>query len=525
MKAVTGETMRLLDRRAIEELGISGLTLMENAGKRCAEAIIEKFGRDDEQRAVIVAGKGNNGGDGYVIARHLKKKGWHVVVFVLVSQDEIRGDARTNLDLLTDMPVLFCPDQGGLDRYATTLNEATVIVDAMLGTGLNNAVEGIFAEAIGIINNSARPVVAVDIPSGIDSATGQVLGCAIKADLTVTFATAKCGHVLFPGAEHTGRLKIADIGIPAELTAAAEGYEFLDAATVRPLVKRRGRSAHKGDAGHCLIVAGSTGKSGAAAMAANSAVRGGAGLVTLAAPASLNGVLEVKTTEAMTLPLPDEGCGYLADGAAAAVAEAVTGKDAVALGPGVGRHPETARLVRKLAAETPLPLVIDADGLNALAEEPGVLLGKKSAIVILTPHPGEMARLAGISTAEVESDRIGTARAFAVKYGLFMVLKGAGTIIAAPDGAVVINGSGNPGMASGGMGDVLTGLLTALVAQGYEPFAACRLGVFIHGRAADLVAADKGEIGISAVDVQERIPYAIKELTDPVRPVGHVGPV
>ncbi len=513
MKVVTGETMRIIDRRAIEEFGVSGLTLMENAGRGCAEAIHEAFGDDAERRAVIVAGKGNNGGDGYVIARLLKERNWHVVTFVMAPREEIKGDARVNLELLTEMSVLFFPEQGGLDRYAATLREATVIVDALLGTGLKSDVTGLYADAIEIINGAGKPVIAVDIPSGIDAATGQVRGCAVRAALTVTFALAKCGHVLHPGAEHTGLLKIAEIGIPPEIIASAEGYEFIDRAAVRPLLKRRSRNAHKGDAGHCLIVAASPGKTGAAAMAANSAVRSGAGLVTLAVPATLNAILEVKTTEAMTIPLSDGGSGILGDAAGPEIEAALPGKDVVAIGPGIARHNETGQLVRHLVTSIGLPLVIDADGLNAVAEHPEVLLHRKSAIVILTPHPGEMGRLAGISATAVESDRIGIARTFAVKYKVYLVLKGARTVVASPDGAVAINGSGNPGMASGGMGDVLTGVVAALIAQGYEPFAACRAGVFIHGHAADMVAADKGEIGISAVDVQERLPYALKEVT------------
>ena len=247
-------------------------------------------------------------------------------------------------------------------------------------------------------------------------------------------------------------------------------------------------------------------------MAANSAVRAGAGLVSLAVPASLNAILEVKTTEAMTVPIPDKDCGLFGGEAFNSILLAAMGKDAVALGPGISLNPEIAMLVRDLLANISQPLVVDADGLNAIAEEPDVLLGKKSAKVVLTPHPGEMGRLAALSVADVENDRIGVARAFAVKYQVYLILKGARTVIAAPDGAVAINGSGNPGMASGGMGDVLTGVLTALLAQGYEPMTACMLGVFIHGYAADLVAADKGEIGISAVDVQEKLPYAIKDI-------------
>jgi NAD(P)H-hydrate epimerase len=411
------------------------------------------------------------------------------------------------------MPVLYCPEHGSLDRYASTLKEATVIVDALLGTGLKSEVTGLYAEVIGIINNSGKPVVAVDIPSGIDAATGRVLGCAVRAKSTVTFALAKCGHVLYPGADHTGKLQIVDIGIPPEIIASAEGHEFLDMPTVRPLCKERSRNAHKGDAGHCLIIAGSPGKTGAAAMAANSAVRAGAGLVTLAVPAILNSILEVKTTEAMTIPIPDNDCGLFGDEAFTAILLATMGKNAVALGPGISQNPEIALLVRDLVENISQPLVIDADGLNAISEDPNILAKKKSAIVILTPHPGEMGRLAALSTGEVEHNRIGVAQAYAVKYQVYLILKGARTIIAAPDGAIAINGSGNPGMASGGMGDVLTGVLAALLAQGYEPFSACKLGVFIHGYAADLVAAEKGEIGISAVDIQERLPFAIKEIS------------
>jgi ADP-dependent NAD(P)H-hydrate dehydratase / NAD(P)H-hydrate epimerase len=512
MKIISAETMRQMEARAMEEFGVPGLTLMENAGKGCAEAIIARYGACPEPRAVIFAGKGNNGGDGYVIARLLKDHGWHVALFVLAHRDEIRGDARANLERLTGMPLIFYPEQGWAECCGTALRGATVIVDALLGTGLKSEVAGLYAEMIGMVNDSGKPVVAVDIPSGIDASSGRVLGCAVKADLTVTFAVAKYGHILYPGAEYCGRLRIVDIGIPSEITASAEGYEFIDKDAVRPLIRRRSRSAHKGDSGHCLIIAGSTGMSGAAAMAANSAVRSGAGLVTLAAPAGINQILEMKTTEVMTLPLADGGSGHLCSGAKGSIEEALAGKKVVAMGPGIARHPETVHLVRELSAALTLPLIIDADGLNAVSEDTDLLLCRKSDIVIMTPHPGEMGRLAGLSIYQVEEERIGVARAFAVKYGVYLILKGARSVIAAPGGAVAINASGNPGMASGGMGDVLTGVLAAFIAQGYDPFTACKLGVFIHGHAADLVAAEKGEIGISAVDVQERLPYAIKEL-------------
>lgn len=514
MKVVTAEIMRLLELRTMDQFGVTGLSLMEKAGRGCAEAIIERFGQLPNHRAVILAGKGNNGGDGFVIARLLGEQGWRVTALVLARPDEIRGDARSNLDLLRDIPVIFINAEEQLASHEGEVNGATVIIDALFGTGLRSPVGGVFAEAVRMVNSTGRPVVSVDIPSGIDSSTGKVLGCAVQAEMTVTFALAKLGHILYPGAEYTGELKVVDIGIPREITDEAEGYEFVDAPAAGSLLKRRRRSAHKGDGGHCLIVAGSTGKTGAAAMAANGAVRSGAGLVTMAVPSSLNAILAAKTTEVMTIPLPDEGNGFLSGDAGKAIEEALTGKAVVAIGPGISWRPDTARLIRELSVSITLPMVIDADGLNAVSEEPDLLLKKKSAVMILTPHPGEMSRLTGLSVPQVEADRIGTARGFAVKYGVWLILKGARTVIAAPDGSVAINGSGNPGMASGGMGDVLTGVLAALIAQRYDPFAACRLGVFIHGLAADLVAAEKGEIGISAVDVQERLPYAIKKLMD-----------
>jgi NAD(P)H-hydrate epimerase len=511
MKVFTGETMQQMDRRTIDEFGIPGLTLMENAGRRCVEAITSAYGAAGK-KAVIVAGKGNNGGDGFVIARLLKEQGWQVRVFLLCAAEEVGGDALVNLQRLESSLITVCNQSGDLARHASALAEAGVIVDAILGTGLKSKVRGVYGEAIELVNACPAPVLAVDIPSGVDGATGKILGMAVRAEMTVTFAAAKLGMILYPGAEACGTLKVVDIGIPAQVLADAPGYIFMDREAARKLVRRRQQLTHKGQCGHCLIVAGSTGKTGAAAMAANSAVRGGAGLVTVAVPASLNPVMEVKTTEAMSLPLPEDASGTLGGGSFSAIMAAAQGKSVLAVGPGLSFEAATGELVRRLATEAPLPLVIDADGLNALAAQPGVFSARKSPVVILTPHPGEMARLAGMSVGQVESDRIGVARDYSARHNVFLILKGARTVIASPNGEIAINGSGNPGMASGGMGDVLTGVVTALVAQGYEPFTACCLGAFIHGLSGDLVAAMKGEIGISAVDVQESLPYAFKEL-------------
>jgi len=511
MKVVTAHTMQEIDKCAIDELGISGLSLMENAGVGCVDEITSYFGA--QGRAVIVAGKGNNGGDGYVIARLLSQRGWDIKVYVMAERERISGDAAINLERLPRDMVRYCPQAGLLaDLHRVEILKADVIVDALLGTGLRSDIEGVYQEAIELINTSGRPVIAVDIASGIHGTTGRVLGTAVRASTTVTFGCAKLGHVLYPGAEYTGKLVVADIGIPSQLTENAAGYDFLNSEMIRPMLHRRDREAHKGQFGHCLIIAGSTGKTGAAALSANSAMRAGSGLVTLAVAESLHQVLEIKTTEVMTVALPDSQSGYLTSNAFQAIEKLLTDKDAVAIGPGLGRRPGTTSLVQNIVESVSLPLVIDADGLNALAEDISVLRRKKSATVILTPHPGEMARLLGTSIPDVEAIRISVAQEFARNFGIYLVLKGARTIIASPTGTAAINGSGNPGMATGGMGDVLTGIITSLLGQGYCGWDACRLGVFIHGYAADLVADAKGEIGLCAGDVQEMMPYAYNNL-------------
>jgi NAD(P)H-hydrate epimerase len=503
--------MQEIDKRAMEEFGIPGLELMETAGRSCTDAIIEAFGTCGF--AVVIAGKGNNGGDGYVIARLLHQAGWKIRVFILSVSGQIDGDAAANLAKLPNEYVSYCPDTGQLATlHRDEIARADVIVDAMFGTGLHGDVTGLYREAIEAINVSGRPVLAVDIPSGIHGTTGRVLGDAVRASITVTFAFAKLGHVLYPGAQHTGRLIVADIGIPRNLMETAPGYDLLNDNFIRPMLRRRERQAHKGHFGHCLVIAGSTGKTGAAALSANSAMRAGSGLVTLAVPESLHVILEIKTTEVMSVPLPDSNNGYVTGSAFPAIERLLEGKDALAVGPGLGRGPGTSGLVQTIVEHVSLPMVIDADGLNALAEDITILRRKKSAGIILTPHPGEMARLLGTSIPDIEADRISVAQEFARNFGVYLILKGARTIIASPAGAAAINGSGNPGMATGGMGDVLTGIIVSLLGQQYSAWDACRIGVYIHGYAADLVADEKGETGISASDVKEMLPYACKRL-------------
>ena len=513
MKVVTGEVMQQIDRRAIKEFGVPGLDLMERAGANCAELVDSRYGMALLLRAVVVAGKGNNGGDGFVIARLLQQKGWEVEVHLLARRDEISGDARANLERLPQTMLHECLTTADLADLVDAFRQTVVVIDAVFGTGLKSTVTGHYAQVIELINNSGIPVVAVDIPSGIDAATGRVLGTAVRARQTVTFALPKLGHVLADGPDYTGELRVTDIGIPADVITAAPGALFLEEDDICRLLRPRSRNDHKGSYGHCLIIAGSSGKTGAAAMAANSAVRGGAGLVSLACPASLHAILEIKTTEAMTLSIADGSTGCFCLESLTDLKAALDGRTAIALGPGIGWGRGTVPVVHELLEAVTVPLVVDADGLNAVSEQPGVLLSASAPALVLTPHPGEMARLLGATTAEVVADRAGVAARFARDFGVYLILKGAGSIVAAPDGRLAINSTGNPGMATGGTGDVLAGLLTALLAQGYEPFDACCIAVFVHGLAGDMVARDKGATGMSAVDVQEMLPYAFHRLS------------
>lgn len=513
MKIVTAHTMQELDRKAIEEYGIPGRDLMEQAGRGCADHIMAAYSTRQNKKTTILCGKGNNGGDGYVIARHLLQKGWDVKVVVLAEYDDIKGDALTNLVLLPDEILSFCTGEGELtEKHTVDILSADVIVDALLGTGLRNDLTGLYLEAVELINSASGKVVAADIPTGIHGTTGRILGKAVRANMTVTFGLAKLGHVLYPAADYVGRLIIVDIGIPLQLMEDAAGYDFLNEKLMAPFLKRRDRQAHKGNFGHAFIIAGSTGKTGAAALAANSAVRTGSGLVTLAVPESINHILEVKTTEAMTLPVPDAGTGHLTTHAIATLEKHLPGKSAIAVGPGIDRRPATVTLVQTLVENVSLPMVIDADGLNALAEDTRILHRRSSQNIVLTPHPGEMERLLGSSIPDVAAIRISVAQEFARTFGVYVILKGARTIIAAPNGMAAINGSGNPGMASGGMGDVLTGIIVSLLGQGYSTWNACRLGVYLHGLAGDLVAMEQGEAGMTATDLTDRIPLAINRL-------------
>jgi len=514
MYLVTADEMREMDRRTIEEFALPGRVLMENAGRGAVRFFLEFFGDERKKSVAVIAGSGNNGGDGFVMARYLHQQGVSVTVYLLAEKNRVKGDARVNLDLLDALtvPVVEITDVNALQAADAAIRHHHIWIDALLGTGLNSDVRGLFQHAIDRINELNRPVFSVDIPSGINSDTGQICGTCIHASATATFAFAKSGHLLHPGTEHTGRLRIVDIGVPPKIVEAVGAHcRLLTPTDIAGRLPRRQRAAHKGTTGHLMVVAGSFGKTGAAAMTALSAMRAGAGLVTLAVAKSLNPVLEPQVTEVMTSLLPETVDGTLDESALDRILSLAADKKCIALGPGLGTAEETSNLVRRLVAESPVPLIIDADGLNCLAGRLDAVANARVPVV-LTPHPGEMSRLSGVSSAEVQADRVGSARSFARKHGVFLVLKGAATVVADPDGTCFINPTGNSGMASGGMGDVLTGLIAGLLVQGATPIDAACTGVFLHGRSADVLAGDIGPFGYLATDVMDEIPARLGEL-------------
>ncbi|OLB64044.1 MAG: bifunctional ADP-dependent (S)-NAD(P)H-hydrate dehydratase/NAD(P)H-hydrate epimerase, partial [Nitrospirae bacterium 13_2_20CM_2_61_4] len=428
-----------------------------------------QFGPLRGKTVTVVSGKGQNGGDGFVIARMLRERGSRARVLLLTSPSALVGDAAITLRKYKrrggrTYHVLDDPSASGV--FEPLLRESDFLVDAIFGTGLNAPVQGPAAGVISLMNQSGLPIVAVDLPSGLDADSGQILGIAIQASLTVTLARPKRGLYIGDGPNIAGTIRVGDIGIPPELVATAKiPLKLLDPASLRIFLPKRKRAAHKGTFGHAGIIAGSSGKTGAAAMAALGALRAGAGLVTVAIPEGLNTVLEAKLLEAMTFPVAETPSHGLAKDSKESLLEFAASKTAVAIGPGIGREPETVGLVLELLTEIKHPLVLDADGINALAGHAHILR-RAQAPVILTPHPGEMARLLGASVADVQQDRLGVAGRFAREFNAHVVLKGAGTVLAGPDGSLAVNPTGNPGMATGGTGDVLTGMIVGLLAQG-----------------------------------------------------------
>ncbi len=514
MKIVTGTQMQLLDRRTITESHVPGRVLMERAGQGVVKYLEQRFGPLRGKTVTILCGKGNNGGDGLVAARLLYRQRARIHVVLLAPASNLSRDAATMyrrfLAVAGRSSVRpFRPS----DETHALLDSSDLVIDALLGTGLSAEVTGSYLAAIELINNSGKPVIAVDVPSGLHADNGLILGRAVRATMTVTFGLPKQGLYVGPGIDHAGIVRVADIGIPPAYVDHIDSRLLLitQEAACRALPDRLA-SAHKGTFGHAGIIAGSVGKTGAAALAAHAALRVGAGLVTVATPSSVNDVLEGKLLEAMTVPLPETKARTLARSGLDRLIAFIQARTAVAIGPGLSTHPETVELVQSLMKQLDRPAVLDADALNALTERASLLTECKIPPV-LTPHPGEMARLEIGATAQtVNADRIGTARRFARERGVFVVLKGARTVVARPDGLVAICPTGNPGMATAGTGDVLTGMVVGLLAQGVPTWEAACAATYFHGAAGDLAAQHLGQAGMVAGDVIAQIPYALQQI-------------
>ncbi|MBA3070584.1 MAG: NAD(P)H-hydrate dehydratase [Nitrospirae bacterium] len=535
MKVVTAEEMREIDRITIKNYGISGTVLMERAGLAVAEKIKELFSvqrsgfskklrtpnsEPVKLKVIVLAGGGNNGGDGIVVARNLHEWGWNVKITLLLRENKLNPDCLKQYKIAkkSGVPIEF-------RDYITEKDlHSALVVDAIFGTGLSKNITGKTAEVILFINASDAPVISVDIPSGISSDTGQIMGEAVRADYTVTFGLPKRGHLLYPGADYTGRFFIEDIGFPEELLHSEKvKTELLEKRDISLLIPERQRYSHKGDYGHVLVIAGSRGKTGAAFMCAKACLRSGAGLVTIGVPESLLDVFQSRVTEEMTLPLPDKGDGTLSSKALEKILEFLFEKaDVLAIGPGISVTDDTKKLVRELLLNSTAPAVIDADAINSLEGNKQILKKARSPI-ILTPHAGEMARLLQKSEVRsqksevnlrtiIENDRINTAVSFAKETGTYLVLKGVPTVIAEPEGRVFINPTGNSGMASAGTGDVLTGMVSGFLGQGLNPLEASILGVYMHGLAGDIAAKNKGEHSMIASDITDAIPEAFLSL-------------
>ncbi len=517
IRVVTAAQMRDLDTRTTADFGIPSMILMENAGRAVFEAALDMLdGNLGKKKILIACGPGNNGGDGFVAARYLLKAGADPSIVYYGDRSRATGDALENIKIAEALKIR-------IERNPDTVSDALfhgeycLIIDALLGTGAKGRPKPPFDSVITRINEMhddfAIPVLSVDIPSAVDSDTGAVPGVAINADVTVTFALPKIGLVTYPGASHAGNLIVADIGIPTALTDnPIEAPVYLNNSSVAAhLSYPRPTDAHKGTYGHVAIVAGSEGMTGAATLAAMGALRIGAGLVTVLVPESLNDIMEIKLTEAMTIPVPEGRTRAFGIDSLDAVMSYVNKWDAVVVGPGFGRDDDTVDFTLELLRSLKKPAIIDADALYAIAQDLDVLQECKAPLVI-TPHPGEMATLLGTTSEQVQSNRLDTARAFATENNITVVLKGAGSVIAAPDGRVHINPTGTPGMATGGTGDVLSGMIGGLLAQDDDAVVDANAAVYIHGLAGEIAATKLGEASMLASDLADSISEAIAKI-------------
>ncbi len=508
---MTRAQMREYDRIAIEDIGIPGPVLMENAGLGAARMAMDLLG--EKRRLAVMAGPGNNGGDGFVIARHLLNTGYEVSTYMAVPASGLGGDALLNHGILRamDAPIFEVSDSQKATGLVQMLREDGFVVDALLGTGVSRNVEGHLGDLIDMINNAAVPVLAVDIPSGLDADSGTPWGKVVKATGTATFGHLKRGLVQHPGAGLAGRIRVVSIGVPGIVSDRA-GWDgsMIDPGSLRELLFERTEDSHKGTFGHLLLLAGSLGKTGAAVLCGRSAMRVGTGLVTIATTADAQPVIESKCLEIMVEALLDRADAPITDKVVKRLGNLLDGKKAVVVGPGITTAPGVSALTMRLLQMMEVPAVVDADGINILAKDP-TGAGRITAPMVFTPHPGEMARLVNKSIPAIQADRISATREAAKWHKVVIVLKGSRSVVATPDGRVFVNPTGNPGMACGGMGDVLSGIIGGFLAQGLEPLDAALLGTYIHGHAGDLAAQRLGQPALVASDLIYELPSILKE--------------
>ena len=515
MRVLNTSQMREADRRTIDEIGIPSIVLMENAGRQAVAAMEAAFEDLVTSHVAVLCGRGNNGGDGFVVARTLIQRGVETSVFLVGSVSDVQGDARTNIEVLgrIGLTVVEITNAQEWELHFSEISECDILVDAMLGTGFRGGLTGLLQTVVADVNALGVPVVAIDLPTGLSADSAELDGEAIEASMTVTLAAPKIPLVFPPADTHAGDLVIADIGIPYPVIDEVDGpyLELLTRERMREIVPVRAAESHKGDFGRVLIVAGSLGRTGAAHLAALGALRSGAGLVTVATARSCLPTLASMGPEYMTEPLDETPSGGIHFAALDRLFE--MDADVIAVGPGIGQDPGTVAFVHGLLERAGVPVVLDADALNAFAGEPDRLMGRDGVDVIVTPHPGEMARLVGGSIEAVQRDRLTQARQFAASHRVHVVLKGHRTIIAGPDGRSFVNLTGNPGMATGGTGDLLTGMIAAWTAQLLDAEAACKLAVYLHGMAGDLAESSIGETALIASDIASRLGDAVLELT------------
>ena len=504
--------MANIDRTTIDKIQIPGIVLMENAGVGVVEEIENILEDVTGKQIVIFCGKGNNGGDGYVIARHLYDRGADVAVFLAGKKEASKGDARINLNILENMGIEVT-EISSLEEISP-FHHIDVVVDALLGTGVTGAVTGFLAELINYINSLDAPIVSVDLPSGMETDTGAVHGACVHADFTVTMAHLKTGLLFSPARDHAGEISVIDISVPPEVSEALHGKKFLveDQDILIRLPYRR-LDAHKTSCGKVVVFAGSVGMTGAATLTSHASLQVGAGLTKLGIPASLNPILEQKLTEVMTVPLAETDSQSISIKAKDQIADLLDWADVLAVGPGLSTHPETIEFIKWLLTTMNKPMVLDADGLNALVNSPDLIKNYPGELIV-TPHPGELSRLIDIPVADIQNDRLNVIRKFAQQWGKVIILKDGPTVTAAPSGELFINSTGNPGMATGGSGDVLTGIIAGLLAQKLNAVDAAIVAVYLHGLAGDLAAEELSEMGMLAGDLNHYLPAAIMDILE-----------